>query len=421
MSETVSSSDKSEAPPWIERTVGDLLRLMGGTIATFLRLLYLPWQAPNVAVAKKPTAPPLSFLIVCVLLTGVITETFVLYFGRPVDEGLTSLLANAIAELGPTEITLLTLPIVALVVIAGAVTAWWTVKTSSVFENPVVRGVCYAAGVQAMILAVFFLALLISKWIRTHDEVANSYLEPIPLLILLAILICSAAFQIERVIAKHGDTWVARHFVFRVPLAFGTSWTVFLGTLIVGSMSFDLDEAIDKNDRHLRIAELQELADELGEDKRLFIDEIRSKQIDIGDGATHIQQLVSLSNVSDKPLLVPRPDELQPSPVLAKLCDEPAPLESCSVDWTGDAGWVVHPGETRLVEWTIAIPDKITQESTQLPLVSLLVEFVEVDVEYGQRHFESPLGRFSNAHFDFELHRANDLETAADQATEVTR
>lgn len=414
-----AKADKSDSPPWIERTVGELLRLMGGTIATFLRLFYLPWHAPVVASQKRPPAPPLSFLIVCILFTGVVVETFVLYYGRPVEHGLTSLLADAIVELGPTEITLLTLPLVALVLLAGGLLSWWTTPSQPRFDNPVSRGVCFAAGVQALILAMFFLGLMLSKWVRDHERVANQYLEPIPLLILLGVLVGSAALQIERVLARRGETFLARYLIFRGPIAFGTSWCLLLGTLIVGSMSFDIFGAVEENSRKSSIAELEQLADELGEERELFVDSLKTQKLPGPDGTVVLRQIVSLSNGHSKPLLVPRPDELYPIELTRKVCDQPFEIQTCSVDLSGDAGWVVEPGKVRLVEWTIQVPEQLAEHGR----AGATLEYYELNTADNGAIYYSPIGESSRAPYAFGWGSTNagadddGFEQTADRAT----
>lgn len=362
-------------PPWMERSFAGLLRLLGGTVMTFLDLLIRPWRSPVHAADSAPAAPPISFLVVGLLFSGVAARAFVLYLTREVDMGVTSVVSDAIDQWGPKEVLLVTLPIVTLIVMAGLGTARWTLWGVPAFQNPIIRGVCYASGFQVLGLGLFATGIIASKFFRGHDRVANRFLEDGPLLLLVGFLVISGAFQIERALKRFGQGPLARIGFLRGSLALTTSGTVFVGVIATGILSFDLMSVVEQGQQEYLQSEFASIG-EAG----VHASAITTKYSETPDKLLRIEQTFLLTNYSKDRWAVPRPDSLDPiirdggKPSIA----EPLIVETCSIDFTNDAGWILGPGESRIVKWSVLIPESVRDER-QVALAQFTA--VDADVE----------------------------------------
>lgn len=345
----------------MERSVTGLLRLLGGSVTTFLDLLFRPWRSKVHAADNSPAAPPISFLIVGLLFAGLATRAFVLYLTRTVDIGVVSVVTEAVNDWGPQEILLVTLPVVTLIVMAGLGTARWTRWSGPAFQNPIVRGVCYASGFQVVGIGVFTTGIIGSKFFRGHDRVANQFLGDGPLLLLVGFLILSGAFQIERVLKVHGRTVLSRVTFLRGGLSVVTSTTVFVGVVTTGIFSFDLFSVVAQSQKEYLQTEFVELGE-----SGVHVSAIESDYSETADGYLRIEQTFLLANYSQDRWAVPRPSQLKPivregqKPSLS----EPLPVESCSIDWSTDAGWILAPEESRIVKWSVLIPPSVRASRT---------------------------------------------------------
>lgn len=344
-------------PPWIERSAASLLALLGTSVSIFVRLILRPWTAPRVAADGNTAAPPLSFLIVCVLIAGLQSRVFLFYFGRTVDSGALSLLMEAGTSWGVQEILLLTVPVIAIVVMTGITAARWTLRTETYFGNPVLRAVCYAAGIQLIGLSICLASVMVVRAVPVLDrELAPVLLRDSVGFVMIGVLVFVPAFQIERVIAAWGQKFVARSLLARSALSFVTAATLLCGVVATGMVSFDYHSFLMRGLVERAKADRLESAD-----CGILAGVLSSTVTPTLDGRRRVDQVVVLNNVSESRWVVPRPRSLELTARSRSLAGAEVRLavESCSVDWTGEYGWVLEPGETRVLEWTVLIPEDL--------------------------------------------------------------
>jgi hypothetical protein len=373
--------DSASSELWLERSVVGLLRLLTDSLWTGWAIFTRPHRLPIdwMNGAARP-APPFSFLIVSLLAVGIAIRLALLYFNRPVDESLLSRLGETLGSLAIKDVFLLTVPCVVLVKMTGAGVARWTRPQKRFEQNPIVAWITYAAGFQCLAIAGLCAGNLSAKILSHKETVLPAQYEDEAVVIAGSLILLLSATLVYAAIRATGSTAITRSRMASGVLSLLTVCTTLIGVLIVNSISFNVESTIGEVLRYQQQANLGE--------NRVAIRTIDSRILEEVMGEPVVEVTVAMMNVSDETVAVPRPRELecygQPTwPAIEVLHD--------SLDWTGQAGWILAPGETQLTTWTLRLPDWCEDASQRWNGVSVLLSCTPLnrDVDLAETH---PIG-----------------------------
>lgn len=343
----VEDTPQTAPGPWLERSVVGLLRLITDSLWTAWAVLTRPHKLGGELVeGSARAAPPFSFLIVSLLAAGVAVRLAILYFDRAVDESLLRRLGETAGSLELEDILLLTVPCVVLVKMTAAGVARWARPHVRFEQNPVVASICYAAGFQCLAIAGLCGLSLIAKILTRRQSILPSQYEDEAVLTGAAFILGLSTVLVYSVMRAAGTTPLARSRIAAGVLSIFTAATTLVGMLIVNSISFDLESTIAE-------VRQQQERDNLG-DVKVAVRTLASRIEPSAAGEDLVEVTVALMNISDETLAVPRPRELRHAweptwPAVEVIAD--------SLDWTGQAGWIIPPGDTRLTTWTLRLPE----------------------------------------------------------------
>lgn len=366
---------------WFERSVVGLLRLLTDSLWTAWAVFTRPHQLPMQLIngTARP-APPFSFLIVSLLCVGIAVRLALLYFDRPVDESLLGRLGETLGTLAIKDVLLLTVPCVMLVKMAAAGLARWTRPRIRFEQNPIVVCVAYAAGFQCLAIAGLCGAALAAKIITRQASVLPSRHEGTAVLVVGSAILLMSATVVYASIRAAGTTLIARSRIASGALSLLTVCTTLTGLLIVNSISFDVKSTIAEVRRYRQ-------QENLG-DVRVAMRTIDSRLVEATGRKPVVEVTVAMMNVSDETVAVPRPRELLSSLEPAQPAIE---VLSDSLDLTGQAGWILAPGETKLTTWTLALPEWCRDATERWDGVSVTLSCTPLnrDVDLAETH---PIG-----------------------------
>jgi len=383
VSEGQNRSQDAESPVlWLERSVVGLLRLLTDSLWTGWAVFTRPHRlAVDWMNGTARPAPPFSFLIVSLLSVGIAIRLALLYFDRPVDESLLSRLGDTLGTLAIEDILLLTVPCVMLVKMTAAGLARWTRPKTRFEQNPIVACVSYAAGFQCLAIAALCAGSLTAKIITRQASVLPAKYENIAPVVGVSVILLLSATVVYTAIRTAGTTPIARSRIASAVLSLLTVCTTLIGLLIVNSISFDVESTIAELRRYRQKANLG--------DVRVAVRTIDSRIVDAADGNPVVEVTVAMMNVSEETVAVPRPRELLSShepnkPGIEVLND--------SLDRSGQAGWIIAPGETRLTSWTLRLPEWCREGHRRSNGVSVVLSCTPLnrDVNLAETH---PIGR----------------------------
>lgn len=338
-----------------ERTIVGVLALLASGCHCIALMLVAPKFFARSIIADSPRLPPpYSFLLASLMLGGISVRTAVAFFGQTVDHSILQRLATAVSSITLEDIFVLTVPCIILVAMAGAGVARWTLPDTPFQRNAVVRAMCYAGGLQFTLIAATCLAGLLIKFARSSSSVMAERHFDQAVLLGLGYLIIAAALPVYQVIRLSGTTFWARWFVTAMPLSLLACTSVLLGMAITNSVSFDLKSAIDE----VRIAHQKEMLT----DVTIALRTLSSRMTRSEHGAPQIDMTVAMVNISDRPIIVPRPFELEHA-----VEPELAPIRvaaAASAD-PEHAGWIIQPGATKLARWQLDVPPWLADPDRQ--------------------------------------------------------
>jgi hypothetical protein len=267
-----------------------------------------------------------------------------------------------------------------LVKMTAAGLARWTRPELRFEQNPIVVCVSYAAGFQCLAIAGLCAANLTAKIITRQASVLPARHEETAVLVGGSAILLLSATVVYAAIRAAGTTLIARSRIACGVLSLLTVSTTLVGLLIVNSVSFDVKSTIAEVQRYQQRANLG--------DVRVAMRTINSRLVDVAGGRPVVEVTVAMMNVSDEEVAVPRPRELrsgiEPGRPAIEVLDD-------TVDRTGQAGWVLAPGETQLTTWTLRLPDWCrdgSERSSGLPVI-LSCTPLNRDVNLAETH---PIG-----------------------------
>ena len=357
------ADDSASSEVWLERSVVGLLRLLTDSLWTGWAIFTRPHRLPIAWMngSVRP-APPFSFLIVSLLAVGFAIRLALLYYGRPVDQSLLSRLGETLGSLAIKDIFLLTVPCVVLVKMTGAGVARWTRPQKRFEQNPIVAWVTYAAGFQCLAIAGLCAGSLSFKILSHKETVLPSQYEDEAVVLAGSMILLLSATLVYAAIRGAGTTAIARSRLATWFLSVVTVCTTLIGVLIVNSISFNVESTIGEVLRDQQRANLG--------DHRVVIRTLDSRILEEVMGQPVVEVTVAMMNISDETVAVPRPRVLESadestSPAIEVLHD--------SLDWTGQAGWILAPGETKLTTWTLRLPEWCAEATQQWNGVSVVL------------------------------------------------
>ena len=147
-----------------ERTIVSLLTLLAAVFHTSVLMLRRPRRfAELLEQQSNSLAPPFSFLLVSLLAMGISVRSAIEFYERRVDHTLLNQLAATVRSFTLEDIFVLTVPCIILVTLAGAGLARAVRPDGPFVRNPVVHAVCYAGGLQFVLITAACLVLLVMK------------------------------------------------------------------------------------------------------------------------------------------------------------------------------------------------------------------------------------------------------------------
>ncbi len=363
---------------FFERSVVALLRLLTDSMWTMWGITTRPRSLARELVEERArVAPPFSFLIISLFTVGIAVRLAVLYIDREVDASLLRRLGETLLTLSAQDVLLLTVPCVLLVKMVGASVAGWTRPHVRFEQNPVVASLCYAAGFQCLAIAGVCALVLVAKILTGNASIMPGRYEDRAGLAVVVVIVANSLIFVYAVIRISGTTLLTRSRLATGLLSLITVATTMIGVLLVNSVSFDLESTISE-------ARRQHAQLNLG-DVQVALRTLSTRVQPSQGGERIVEVTVAMMNVSEHPVAVPRPRELhhpwEPTwPVIDVLSD--------SLDWSGQAGWIIAPGETQLTTWTLRLPDwcdEAAQRWGGLP-VTLSCSPLDRDVNLAEVH-----------------------------------
>ena len=352
---TVDADAQTSTTSLLERTLVSLLRLLASSVRTVRWMSFCPGRfARQVVTRPDELAPPYSFLAISLLLAGIGIRMAVIFFEQPVDHTLLSRLAQTISEIGIEDVFVLTIPCIILVAMSGAGVARWTRPELPFNTNPVVRVMCYSAGFQFAVIGSVCLLVLVSKIFSGKSSVLPGNLFDQITFAGLLLLLAMSSFPVYFVIRQQGTTWCSSQRITAGILSLLATSTVLLGVFITNSLSFDLGSTIQESQRQHQLDNLF--------DVRVAVRTLSSRMTRDLSGQPAVEMMVGMVNVSDEPVLIPRPFELEHA-FDPKL--DPLQVIDCSADNSEDPGWIVQPGETKIASWTLSCPQWCSEPQYQ--------------------------------------------------------
>ncbi|MEZ6041796.1 MAG: hypothetical protein R3C20_14920 [Planctomycetaceae bacterium] len=319
---------------------------------------------------RSEFAPPYSFLILSLLLAGIGIRLGVAFFQQPVDHTVLSRLASTVKSVSLEDVFVLTVPSIILVAMAGAGVARWTAPKVKLPHNPVVRCVCLCAGLQFIVVGFCCLGALIIKALSGTSMVLPGNLFDQITATGLLLLILTSTRPLYHTIRKAGSTRLAGNPFAVMLLSFLATTSVLVGVAIVNAISFDLGQTIaEARQRHQH---------QILSDVYVAARTLSSRMTRVASGAPAIEMNLALVNVSEEPVLLPRPFELEHAVDPRRT---PFQLLTTAVS-EQEAGLVLQPGETRIVNWTLSIPEWCSDpkvHQTPLPVTFHCFPYVGTD------------------------------------------
>ncbi|MCR9295453.1 MAG: hypothetical protein NXI32_22270 [bacterium] len=373
-------SQPSHDEHWLERAVSEAIEYVGSFLQTFLVLLWRPNQAAQ--LATDHSARPRGFLVGSLLVSGLMIQTVLLYRGRSLDGNVLSLCSRAIESWGLRELFLLTIPPLVVVWLAAQLTAWLANMDRRRTTTTVFDGFCHSVGVQLLIVALAATAFIGLKAMQSDSAEDHRWTRDIVLIPVLIAIVLSGTSQLQVLLAAWGQANWAQRWWLRLPFATLLSVGLILGVLRIAAETFDFKNSKQVGDR-LSMEQWSGRA-------RILVDVLESRPRVASTGGIaaegmHVDQRVALTNVTDLPHAIACPTEL-------RLLGEHAPgLVSVlcrSNDGGPQSGWVLQPGETRIVAWTLTVPSEVLSNEMSIAAFSC----VEIDLERWHREIERPLG-----------------------------
>ena len=338
----------------LERTIVSVLVLLSQSVRTVRWMVFAPKSfAARSLQLHCEFAPPYSFLIMSLLVAGIGVRLGVGFFQQTVDHSVLLRLAEAVRSVSFEDVFVLTVPSIILVTMAGVGVARWTAPGIHLPQNQVVRSVCFCAGLQFVAIGVCCLSTVIFKALSGKSMVLPGNLFDRVVAISLLALIVISTRPLYHTIRTAGTTRLAGNPPVAFLLSFIATTSVLLGVGIVNAISFDLGQTItEARQRHQH---------QILSDVYLAARTLTSRMTRLPSGAPAIEMNVALVNVSEDPVLVPTPFELENARDPRRT---PIQLVTGSTA-DQEAGVILQPGETRIVKWILSVPEWCAEADVQ--------------------------------------------------------
>lgn len=365
---------------WLEQAVSEAIDYAGSFLQTFLVLLWRPNQAAQLATNRS--ARPRGFLVGSLLVSGLMIQTVLLYRARSLDGNVLSLCSRAIESWGLRELFLLTIPPLVVVWLAAQLTGWLANMDRRGRKSTLFDGFCHSVGVQLLIVALAATTFIGLKAMQPDSTEDHRWTRDIVLVPVLIAIVLSGTLQLQVLLATWGQARWAQRWWLRLPFAILLSAGCILGVLRIAADTFDFKNSKQIGDR-LSMEEWSGKA-------RILVDILESRPLIAGTSGIaaegmHVDQRVALTNVTDLPHAIACPAELR---LLGKHAPGIVPVSCRSSDGGPQAGWVLQPGETRIVAWTLTVPSEVLSSEMSLAAFSC----VEIDLQRWHREIERPIG-----------------------------
>ncbi|MCA9047833.1 MAG: hypothetical protein KDA89_03850 [Planctomycetaceae bacterium] len=340
---------------FLERSIVSVLELLARCARTVRWMLFGPRGfARGVCRDDGMFAPPHSFLLVGLLLGGIGVRLGVAFFEQRVDHTVLSRLAETVRSVSLEDIFVLTVPAIILVALTGVGVARWTTPETDLKRNPVVRTVCFSAGLQFAIIGTTCVLGIVLKALIGRSALLPGNLFDQTVLTALLLLVMLSTPPLYHTIRRAGTTRLSASRPGTAVLSVTVSAFVLLSVAVTNAVSFDLSTTIAE----VRLRHQHRILSNVYVAART----LSSRMIHRDSGQVAMEMNVALVNVSEIPVLVPQPFELENAhaPNLAPLQVLAGPSQEDS-----EGGWMLQPGETRVIRWTLSVPDWCSDPETQ--------------------------------------------------------
>lgn len=346
MEEPDYQPEASAVSGFFERTIVGVLTLLARSVRTMGLMVFRPTQFSLRLTGKSPDlAAPYSFLVLSLLFAGIGVRLGVSFIDQPVDVSVLLRASDTIGPITLEDVFVLTVPGIVLVALSGAGISRCLLPGVPFQKSAVVKAVCYSAGLQFAIIGFTCLTVLVSKVFSGKSSALPGNLFDQIVLGAVVVLLFVSTLPVYFVVRNAGISWWAGTRLTAAALSGMATTTVLVGVSIMNSISFDLNSTIAKARYR------NKLKDRAGIE--VAIRALDSRMVKDRSGRLAIQMNVSLANVTEHAVIVPRPFRLENAhdPEV-----EPLQILACSSDASNSAGWVIEAGETQLVQWTLSVP-----------------------------------------------------------------
>lgn len=344
--ESVHQPEPSPVSGFFERTIVGVLTLLARSVRTMGLMVFRPGQfSLQLVGGSSDLAAPYSFLVLSLLFAGIGVRLGVSFFDQPVDVSLLLRASDTVGAITLEDVFVLTVPGIVLAALSGAGVSRWLVPGVPFQKSSIVKAVCYAAGLQFSSIGFTCLAVLVLKVFSGKSSALPGTLFDQIVLGAVVVLLFVSTVPVYFVVRNAGTTWWARSRLTAATLSGAATATVLVGVSIMNAISFDLNSTIAEARYR------NQLKDRAGIE--VAIRALDSRMVKDRAGRLAIQMNVSLVNVTEHPVIVPRPFRLENA---HDSKAEPLQILSCSSDASNSAGWLIEAGETQLVQWTLSVP-----------------------------------------------------------------